>query len=126
MSKLTLTDILILATFPLTMSVGQLLFRQSALNGNGTSFLGLIPVLLRTPSFLLALALYAASTLLWVWLLGRYTLSVAYPFAALAILLVPLLESLLFSHKLSFGYWVGLCFIIIGVCIVVKTQSPAS
>ena len=51
--------------------------------------------------FLGAVLLYAALTVLWVWILTFTPLSRAYPFVALAFALTPLLGALVFAEPIS-------------------------
>lgn len=121
----SIKDFLLLGSFPVVMSLGQLLFRQSATGHKSSGIKELALSLARNPSFLAALVLYAIATLLWVWLLSRYSLSIAYPFAATAIVIVPLLECFVFGVRLTPLYWVGLFIIMIGVVVVVRAQSTS-
>ena len=116
------SDILLLVSFPALLSIGQLLFRQSALQVAGKPLPELLMELLRTPVFYLAVLLYGLTTLLWVWLLGRYPLSIAYPFATLAIVAVPILEMTVFKQRLPGGYWLGVALIIAGVLVIARAK----
>jgi drug/metabolite transporter (DMT)-like permease len=53
--------------------------------------------------FFVALILYAALTVLWVWILSYTPLSRAYPFLALAFALTPALGCLVFAEPLRYG-----------------------
>jgi drug/metabolite transporter (DMT)-like permease len=64
-----------------------------------------------------AVALYAGATLLWVRILTSVPLSRAYPFAALAFVLVPAAGYLFFQEQITIRYAVGVTFIVIGVVI---------
>ena len=83
---------------------GQLLFKTPALRGAGDG-----PLAARIAGFLLkgyffvALILYAALTVLWVWILSFTPLSRAYPFLALAFALTPALGCLVFAEPLRYG-----------------------
>ena len=74
------------------------------------------------PALYAALAAYLAATVLWLWLLTRYSLAQAYPFTALAFLLVPLVETLVFRVRASRLYWLGLALIVIGAVLVGRAQ----
>jgi drug/metabolite transporter (DMT)-like permease len=116
-------DFLYLASFPTLMTVGQLLFKRCAIADPGASLAKLLPLLMRMPVFYLTLGLYGVSTLLWIWLIGRYTLSIAYPFAAMAVVFVPLLEVFIYKQKLAPAYWVGLLLVIAGILIIVRSKG---
>jgi drug/metabolite transporter (DMT)-like permease len=75
----------------------------------------------RMPVLYAALGLYAAATLVWIWVLSRVPLSQAYPWVAISVGAVPLLAWLVFHERLTSGYWIGLGFIVVGVFL---TQYP--
>jgi len=72
----------------LGISVGQLLFKQAAA-ALPASFSVL--ELMQNGWLIAALALYALTTLGWIWILRHAPLHVAYPFMGLAFLIVPLI-----------------------------------
>jgi drug/metabolite transporter (DMT)-like permease len=113
-----------LLRFPALMSFGQLLFRYSAMHAAGKPFHDMVATLFTMPVFYGAVTLYGMCTLLWVWLLGRDPLAIAYPFAALAVVLVPLLDTLVFKQQLTGMYWLGLAGIISGVFLIVLSGQP--
>jgi undecaprenyl phosphate-alpha-L-ara4N flippase subunit ArnE len=104
------------------MTLAQLLFKATAGSAPGRSLRAALPVFFRQPSFYAAMATYAGATVLWLWLLTKYSLAQAYPFTALAFLLVPLVETLFFRVRASRMYWVGLALIIIGAAIVGRAR----
>jgi len=119
--NLKIIDILVLGSFPLLMSIGQLLFRICSSKTAGVHLSDFPFLLLRNPLFYFAIGLYGFATVIWLWLLSRYSLATAYPFAALAVAMVPILEVIFFRTHLSAGYWIGLVLIISGLIIIVKS-----
>ena len=98
----TLRQLLELLCFPFAIAAGQILFKRAACQltpGGGSSWLF---ELARSPTMWVAVALYAGSTLLWVRILTTVPLSRAYPFVALAFVLVPA-AGYLFFHGPSRG-----------------------
>ena len=65
--------------------------------------------------FFVALILYAALTVLWVWILSFTPLSRAYPFVALAFALTPALGALVFSEPVSMRLVIGIVLILCGL-----------
>jgi multidrug transporter EmrE-like cation transporter len=120
---LGLSDIVRLLSFPLLMSIGQVMFRHSALQTAGKPLSALLPALLKVPIFYGAILLYGFCTVLWIWLLARYTLSIAYPFAAIAVAAVPVVEMLVFRQRMPPLYWLGLGLIMAGVLIIARIKS---
>ncbi len=95
------------------MSAGQLLFKQAALSIRDFSPAGL----LGNGWLLLAVALYGATTLGWVWVLRHVPLALAYPFMSLAFVIVPVLAWLLWGEPVHWRTWAGSGLIIAGVAL---------
>jgi len=108
-----------LILFAVVIAVGQLLFKRVSMGLNGVHGAEAILTKLATdPLFLLALALYGSATILWVLALREVPLSLAYPFTALAFVLVPLGAAVIFKEPVGARYFVGLVFVVGGICIV--------
>ena len=120
--KTSVSDILLLLIFPVLMSVGQIMFREAAVKFSGKPTGELVFGLLRTPLFHAALAFYAVATIFWVWLLSRYTLSLAYPIAVFAIVFTPIIDRFFFKQHVPLTYWPGLVLIISGVIVIVRSR----
>ncbi|WP_421783293.1 EamA family transporter [Kiloniella litopenaei] len=104
----------ILIIFTLIMSSGQMLFKKASLDINwDEGVYGLI-----NPWLITAVVLYAAATLLWVWILRSVPLSFAYSFSALAFVIVPIAASFLFKESLGWQNIVGTIFIVLGISII--------
>jgi multidrug transporter EmrE-like cation transporter len=96
---------------------GQVLFKFAAQDIAGhRGEWALISML--SPWLAAALAVYGASTILWVWILMHVPISKAYPFALLAMALVPLAGYWLFSEALSVQYAVGLALVMLGLVLI--------
>lgn len=78
---------------------------------------------LATPAVLAGLALYALSSLLWLVVLSRVPLSLAYPFGSLAYVLVTLV-ALAMGETVPLLRWAGLVLIVTGVLLVGGLASP--
>ena len=68
----------------------------------------------------MALFTYGIATLFWLYILQRIPLTLAYPFSALAMIIVPILAIFLFGEKLNWSYWIGIIFIFIGITIIAR------
>ena len=106
-----------LAGVALILAAGQLLFKLTAARSPSIGSLADLRHLLAEPLFWVALALYGLATLLWVFLLQRVALTYAYPFVALAFVLVPLGAAAFFGERLSVGFFVGTALIVAGICV---------
>lgn len=112
----TLAQLLLYAVL---LTVGQILFKQAALSAvpgvsTGQRLLGLLV----SPTFLLAILLYAALSAYWVWLLSFIPLSRAYPFVALAFVLTLASGVIIFSEPLSWRLVTGGALIVLGLLVI--------
>jgi drug/metabolite transporter (DMT)-like permease len=118
--RLTLWQIILLMSYAVGMSGGQVLFKLAAIRyglAGGTAperILGLLQNLY----LLSALVLYAGLAVLWVWILSFTPLSRAYPFFALALALTLLLSALLFGETMSMRHILGVVLILSGLFLV--------
>ena len=119
-TRLTLTQISLLAAYAAGMAGGQLLFKLAALRLPADVSAGERALaLLQNGFFLVALILYAALAVLWVWILTFTPLSRAYPFVALAFALAPLAAAYAFAEPLTARLLVGIAAIMVGLFLVV-------
>jgi drug/metabolite transporter (DMT)-like permease len=117
--RLSLSQVAALMTFAAAMAGGQLLFKMAALRGAGDGPLAeRIAGFLLNGYFFVALILYAALTVLWVWILSFTPLSRAYPFLALAFALTPALGCLVFAEPLSMRLVTGIVLILGGLFFI--------
>lgn len=105
---------LIIIACVVVMTIGQILFKQAAVNYNKTSNIfdwGVFGILL------IAGILYFSSTGLWVWALRSMDISKAYPYFALGFVFVPLLGAWWFDEVLNLKYAIGVSLIVLGVIL---------
>ena len=124
---LSYLQILQLISFSLLMSCGQILFKKTALSLAGERdpdiVYGVVEGFIRAlsnPWLYLALIVYAFATLFWLYILQRIPLPQAYPFTALAMVIVPVFSLIIFGDKLSYSYWMGALLIISGISIIAR------
>lgn len=96
------------------MTIGQVLFKQVAINYNKVGSILDISVI-----GVLAIAgvMYVASSGLWVWALRYAEISKAYPYFALGFVFVPLLGAWMFGEVLTARYGIGVLLIVAGVAL---------
>ena len=99
------------------MSVGQILFKLAARGIQGGE--PWINQLLLNTHLWLAMTVYLWATGLWVALLRHMPLHLAYPFVALAFLLVPVLGHFFLNEPLRWQSLLGALVIVLGVWISV-------
>lgn len=100
--------------FSIAVPVGQVLFKWAAIYSARLEG-PLIWRLLQNYPLILAFAWYGASALLWVYILTRAPLSVAYPMAILGTGLVPLFAWAVFREPISWNLTIGYVLMIAGV-----------
>jgi drug/metabolite transporter (DMT)-like permease len=100
------------------LCAGQLIFRESALSVPPLNAVSGLQSLARNPVFLVALALYGLSTMLWVGVLQQAPLSRAYPFMALSFAVVPLASALTTSQTPSVRLGLGVCLVVGGLILI--------
>lgn len=101
------------------MVIGQVLFKlastQISLPALTASF---VMSLLTNIYMIVGIALYAATTILWVFVLRDVPISRAYPFMALSMVIVPLTGVLFFNEPASWSLLLGGGMIIAGLVVV--------
>ena len=70
--------------------------------------------------FFIAITLYAALTILWIWLLRYIPLAKAYPFAALVFIFTPILAVIFFGDKISWVNGLGMVMIVCGLLLAAR------
>jgi multidrug transporter EmrE-like cation transporter len=118
---LTISQIGLLVGYAVAMSLGQLLFKAAAqLGAAEVSLSARLVAIAANGYFVSAMLLYTALTVLWVWVLTFTPLSYAYPFAALAFGMTPLLAAAVFGDPVSLRLILG-CLLIIGGIILIAS-----
>ena len=112
-----------LGIFVVVLAAGQVFFKfaASALKNKPVTE-GFI-ALAQTSTFYVAVTLYGAATLLWVWILSRVPLSQAYPWVALAMSAVPILAVFVFDERINSTYWLGIGLVVIGVFLTQRASQ---
>jgi drug/metabolite transporter (DMT)-like permease len=116
----TLRQIVELLAFPVAIAAGQILFKRAATLLDPAGGSNWLMQLLTMPTMWVALALYGGATVLWVRILTTVPLSRAYPFVALAFVLVPAAGYLFFSEPITPRYVLGTAIVIAGVLVVAR------
>jgi drug/metabolite transporter (DMT)-like permease len=112
-------DIAMLCLYALGMSTGQVLFKLAADRARTAPENSFWVSVLGNGYFYIAVAVYAALTIAWVWILTRVPLSRAYPFVVLAFVITPLLANLFFGEHLDLWYFASLALIVCGLMLLV-------
>ena len=113
-------QLLQLVAFPMAIAAGQILFKRAASQLGPATGAGWVLEVAKLPTMWVAIALYGGATLLWVRILTTVPLSRAYPFLALAFVLVPAAGWLLFDEAITGRYAIGTLLIVAGVLVVAR------
>jgi len=103
-----------LIAFAFLLASGQILFKKAAEYMGQTLS---IDTVVFNPWLITALCLYGAATILWVLILRTTPLSLAYPFAALGFIIVPMAAYFLFKEQISLTYIFGAALIASGIVL---------
>lgn len=118
-------EIVLIASSIVCGSVGQVMLRYGARDIGVSQPFALLAEALSTPVVLAGLGAYAISSALWIVVLSRVRLSVAYPLGASNYFVVAVLATLL-GEQLSPMRWAGTLIIVAGVVLVGAAGSERS
>jgi drug/metabolite transporter (DMT)-like permease len=117
--RLSFAQIALLIAYAGGMVGGQILFKLAAQRGLAEGPLSeRLSGLMLNGYFAGAIVLYAALSVLWVWILSFTPLSRGYVFVALAFAVTPLLGGLLFAEPISVRLVIGIVLICCGLLFV--------
>ncbi len=119
-------NILKLVFFVTLMCAGQIFFKKTAIIvskkvekiSNFSNLFDFFLTIISTNYFFLALVTYGLATFYWLYLLQSIPLSMAYPFTALAMVIIPMASSYFFNETLDDVFWVGASLIFMGIIII--------
>ena len=94
-----------------------MLFKQAALSLPAIDRVGALVAIARNPWIWAAGTLYGVAVVLWVVILQKLPLSIAYPFVALSFVVVPLAAALFFQESLSLKTLSGAVLILAGIYV---------
>jgi drug/metabolite transporter (DMT)-like permease len=110
---MSILQVIFIVLTVIALSAGQILFKLAAPNLVFTPS-GLIGSLLNY-KLLIALLVYFFATVMWLFVLKGTPLRIAYPFAALAFFVVPMLSHFLLGEPLNWNTFAGAAVIALGV-----------
>lgn len=115
---------------PLLVSVGlgaagQVAFKQGIGAVQGRSPLGLVAEAMATPLVWSGFLAYGASLLIWLWVLSKVPLSLAYPMVALGYIAVVVISAWFLGERVTMVRWVAVAVIAGGVLLLARSSAPA-
>ena len=99
------------------MALGQMLFKLGATKFTGESLVDWLVSFLRNGYLISAIFLYAATILIWIYVLRVLPLSKAYPLTAVSYILVPILGFFVLNEPFSLKISIGSLLILTGVIV---------
>ncbi len=118
-ARLSSFQVAILVGYAVAMAFGQILFKIAALRVGATGSLGeRLTALAHNGYFAVSVVLYAALTVVWVWILTFTPLSRAYVFVALSFIMTPFFAAAVFGEPISIRLVIGIGLIVGGLYCV--------
>ena len=114
---MTLRQTFLFAAFALLLSFGQILFKQASQVFKDEPGIAGFTSLLSSAYFWSAIVLYGGSAFLWIWLIRDTPLNRAYPFVALAFVLVPILAFFVLNEGMTRAGVAGSALIVLGIIV---------
>lgn len=124
---LTLSLFLMIFSTDVMESVANLLMKMG-LNQSGITYVGLsniIDVMLRSASsymIWLGIVCYLLTFFIWIGILSRVELSIAYPISSASYILVPLLAMFYLHESVGILQWLGIALIIAGIYFISRSK----
>ncbi len=122
--NLTITSFGLICAFVTLASIGQIFIKKSVSNGSliggsiGRTLANIFNVA-KNPNAIIGFGLYVISTFIWLLVLGKVRLSVAYPMMSLSYFLVVFLSAAVLKERVEKKFaTIGLLLIATGVAFV--------
>ena len=114
MKILNISQLILIVLTVLAISTGQIFFKLAAnqMHDYREALRSLVCGWL-----LISLVVYAIATALWVYTLRSVPLKIAYPFAALAFVFVPVLAHYILGEVIGMRTFAGALFILLGIIV---------
>lgn len=98
------------------LSIGQVLFKYASTKIDIDND-GLLSGIIFNPTVIFAVFIYGLATVCWMIVLTGVELRIAYPYAALAFLIVPVLSYFFLKEPISLNTFIGALIILVGVYV---------
>jgi undecaprenyl phosphate-alpha-L-ara4N flippase subunit ArnE len=114
-----------MVAFSVVMSVtAQLLLRRGMAAIAPTQGIALLRAAAQSGWVLGGLVVFAFGTGMWLLVLSRLELSLAYPLGSLSFVLITLLSAILLRERVPLLRWVGTMVILGGILVVARGEQP--
>jgi undecaprenyl phosphate-alpha-L-ara4N flippase subunit ArnE len=118
MATITFSQALNLLFTVLMISIGQILFKKAAARLELENLMLFLKTIISNKFLIIALIIYGIATILWVIQLKSLPLNFAYPFMALAFIIVPILSHVFLNESLPNKFLLGSLLITIGITTI--------
>lgn len=109
-------------------SIAEIFFKKAALitginNITFDSFFKFALSIVSIPSLWIGVFFYCLNFIIWIIVLSRIDLSVAFPVGSTTYIIVPVLSIIFLNEQINALRWAGIIFIIIGIYFVSKSTQ---
>lgn len=105
------------------VSAGQLLLKRGVFDVDIQPSIEILSNILKSPYLILGISLYGLGSILWLFVLKRMPLSVAYPSMSISYIIVFFASGILFTETLGFTKILGVALIFLGVSIINRKEK---
>jgi drug/metabolite transporter (DMT)-like permease len=116
-------DVCLLLSCALAVTIGQILLKIGARDVSTSKTYSEFFFAFFAPHTVIALCIYVLTSFIWIWLLSRIPLSIAYPFLALSFALTPLAAMLWLHERVSWSHWLGVLLVFAGVVLITTANN---
>ncbi len=117
---MTVPNLILVILCVIGISAGQILFKLASVSIPTSFEFDKWFAFACNKYFISALVIYGAATILWILALKRVELNIAYPFMALAFVIVPIAGYLFLGESIGSKTFFGAALIIVGLIISVR------
>jgi len=126
--KLTALVFFLIIMTDVIESFAELFWKKGTLstgidNVTVSNFFDFMSAMLSSPGFLAGVCLYIVNFFLWVTVLSKVDLSVAFPTGSTSYVIVAILSMIFLHEHISWLRWSGIVFIIIGIYFISKSAQ---
>ena len=128
--RVTLTVFMLIAMTAAGEAVANLLLKKG-LNDTGIHYIylnNMTDFLIKSfssPFIWIALLVFLINFFIWITVLSRIDLSVAFPICSISYIFVPMLAVVFLHETMNLARWLGIIFIIAGVSLVSRSANTA-
>lgn len=97
--------------------IGQTVWKIGLERAGGLQLHNAVQVMF-SPLILLGLAIYGVATVLWLYVLSRLPISIAYPLQSVAYVLALLIALFVFKESIPPNRWIGTAVLMAGIAIL--------